>query len=104
MASYTGGTAFTPQNVNQRGIVPASVCTVKAGSDGALSDGISVTGGTEFDQFQIGSGNKDGGILGTRDEFIPDKNSITVYDILAIGNNIICDLHVSWYEHTPKGE
>lgn len=101
VTSYTGGTAQTPGNHNQRGTTPASINTVKVGSDGVLTDGISVTGGTEWDQVGVGSGNWSGAILGQRDEFIPDKNSITVYDILAVGNNIVCDLHLSWYEHTP---
>jgi len=57
--------------------------------------------GTEWDSVGVGSGNKSGAVVGERDEFIPDANSITVYDILAVGNNIVCDLHLSWYEHTP---
>lgn len=102
VSSYTGGTAQTPQNAYQRGTVKSSVCTVKVGSDGALSDGIAVTGGTEFDAVGVGSGNKGSNVAGSRDEFIPAKNSITIYDILAVGNNIVCDLHIDWYEHTPK--
>jgi hypothetical protein len=101
VTSFTGGTAQTPGNHNQRGVVPASVDTVKVGSDGVLTDGIAVTGGDIWDQVGVGSGNKSGAIVGERDEFIPAGNSITVYDILAVGNGIVCDLRVSWYEHTP---
>jgi hypothetical protein len=103
VTSYTGGVAQTPQNANQRGDPPASICGVKVGSDGGVDDDLVLTGGTVYDSHGLGSGNKGAIISGTRDEFIPAGNSITVYRLTAVGNNIVCDLHISWYEHTPKG-
>ena len=99
--SYTGGTSQIPQNANQRSISMASDCIVKVGSYGVLADGLSVTGGVEYDKLSIGSGNKSGGSGTHSNEFIPAKNSITVFDILAVGNAIVCDLRIDWYEHTP---
>jgi len=99
--SYTGGSAFTPVNHNRRS-TNTSTCTVKVGSNGALSDAIARSGGTTIDAIGVGSGNKTGGDFTHEDEFILRINAITIYEMIAVGNNIVCDLHVNWYEHTPK--
>lgn len=103
VTSFTGGVAQVPQNSNQRGETPASICTVLVGSDGDVDDDLVLTGGTEYDSHVLGSGNKGAASGGSRDEFIPDRDSITVYRLTAVGNGIVCDLHIRWYEHTPKG-
>lgn len=100
VTSYTGGTAYTPVNMNDRSS-NTSVCTVKVGSNGALADGIALTGGTAFELTQLGSGSRSGGDAGARNEWILARNEITALKLTAIGNNIVCSLHVHWYEHTP---
>jgi hypothetical protein len=100
VTSYTGGTAQTPINNNRRSD-NTSNCTVKVGSDGALADPIVPTGGTVIDQYSFGSGNKSGGTASHEGEFVLERDHIDIYKILAVGNGIVCDLHLSWYEHTP---
>ena len=99
--SYTGGTTFTPVNHNQRS-TNSSNCTVKVGSDGALTDAVARSGGTVVDSVGVGSGNKSGGDFSHSNELILSKNAITIYEMVAVGNNIVCNLNVNWYEHTPK--
>jgi hypothetical protein len=101
LTSYTGGTAFTPKNQNHRSD-KTSTCTVEVGSNGALADGITPSGGTEFDKHSFGSGKQSGGSSSHDEETILEAEEIVMYRIAAIGNNIVCDLHVTWYEHTPK--
>lgn len=103
VTSYTGGASVTPETDNQRAPKGVSICTVKVGSDGGVDDDLVITGGTEHDSISLGSGNKTAAQASNRDEFIPEKSTITIYRLTAVGNNILCDLHISWYEHTPKG-
>lgn len=101
VTSYTGGTAYTPVNMNDRS-ANTSVCTVKVGSNGALSDALSITGGTAIELTQIGSGNRASGDGGSREEWILARDEITIFRVTAIGNNIVTSMHLHWYEHTPK--
>jgi len=102
VTSYTGGTATTPMNLNDRSD-NTSVVTTLAGSDGVLVDPLVITGGTSTTLASIGSGNKGSSDGGSRHEFILAKNEITIFRITAVGNNILCGLDLDWYEHTPKG-
>ena len=101
VTSYTGGTAFTPRQHHFRSN-NTSNCTVKVGSNGALADGIVLTGGTEWLKRSHGAGRTTGGTTEHDDEHILEESEINGYRITAVSNGIVCDLSLTWYEHTPK--
>lgn len=98
----SGGTAFTPVNHNRRGTPGTSNCTCKVGSDGALADAISYTGGTTLFTANSGAGRQIPGSGSHSEEFMLEQNLDYLLELTAIGNNIICQVSASWYEHTPK--
>jgi len=101
--SYSsGGTAFTGVNHNRRGTPGTSNCTLKVGSNGALSDSISYTGGTTIMTVNSGAGRQVPGGGSHAEEFIFERELDYLLELTAVGNNIICQLSATWYEHTPK--
>ena len=98
----SGGTAFTGVNHYRRGTPNTSNCTLKVGSDGALSDAISYTGGTTLYTANTGSGRQIPGAGNHSEEFVFEQSMDYLLELTAVGNNIICELSSTWYEHTPK--